>query len=157
MLSKEEFEQHQEHVVNLFNRAGIIITEEEKSQIEIADFGLSQFEQTGLGVLVYVNTERCCAKELAMWPRQTCPEHRHPSVNGRPGKEETFRCRWGKVYIYVPGEKCDSPKAKPPTGREDTYTQPKLLRLFRSYRINGMAHRFFGWEPEIVKIIRSTR
>ena len=59
----------------------------------------------GLEVLVYVNTNRVCAKELVMFPGQTCPEHLHPTKNGVPGKEETFRCRWGKVYLYIEGER----------------------------------------------------
>jgi mRNA-degrading endonuclease toxin of MazEF toxin-antitoxin module len=76
-----------------------------------------------LGVLVYVNTERCCAKELALLPRQTFPEHRHPPVGAtNPGKEETFRCRWGLVYLYVPGPETRRPKARPPKGREATFT-----------------------------------
>src|SRR6185437_11532858 len=46
--------------------------------------------------------ERCCAKELVLFPGQTCPEHRHPPLGpDKPGKEETFRCRWGTVYLYV--------------------------------------------------------
>ena len=123
MLTKTEIENYQKGTAKFFERAGIVITEEERTQIEIADFGLNQFEQTGLGVLVYVNTKRCCAKELAMWPRQTCPEHRHPAEDdSNPGKEETFRCRWGTVYLYVPGEKTESLKAKPPAGRENTYS-----------------------------------
>jgi D-lyxose ketol-isomerase len=122
MLSKGEFEKYRHQSLALFARANIAVTKEEKSRVEIADFGLSQFEQTGLGVLVYVNTERCCAKELAMLPRQTCPEHRHPTVDGKLGKEETFRCRWGKVYIYVSGEKTAMPKAAAPAGRENAYT-----------------------------------
>jgi D-lyxose ketol-isomerase len=122
MLTKEQYEQYQKQAIELFQNASIVLTEAEKQQIEIADFGLGQFEQTGLGVLVYVNTERVCAKELAIWPKQTCPEHRHPSVGNRPGKEETFRCRWGKMYLYVPGEKTTDIQAAPPTGRENTYT-----------------------------------
>jgi len=122
MLTKEEVEKRRAEALELFHKAGIFITKAEESQIEIADFGLGQFEQTGLAVLVYVNTQRCCAKELAMWPRQTCPEHRHPPVGSSPGKEETFRCRWGKVYLYVPGEKTSTPRAVPPAGRENTYT-----------------------------------
>ena len=54
--------------------------------------------------LVYVNKERCCARRLAVWPRQTCPEHRHPPLDGSPGKEETFRCRAGSVRLHVEGE-----------------------------------------------------
>ena len=122
MLTAQEVEERQEQAFDLFHKAGILITSEEKERIEIADFNLNQFEETGLGVLVYVNTDRCCAKELAMWPRQTCPQHRHPSVGDRPGKEETFRCRWGTVYLYVPGEVTAEPGAKIPAVNEQTYS-----------------------------------
>src|ERR1700751_3699996 len=103
MLTQEEIQQRKQEAYDRFCDAGFVITANEKDRIEIADFGLSEFLQTGLGVLVYVNTDRCCAKELAMWPGQTCPEHLHPTIGNDPGKEETFRCRWGKVYVYVEG------------------------------------------------------
>jgi D-lyxose ketol-isomerase len=121
MVPKEQLKDYQEKVVDMIQGAGIYITPEEKDRIEIADLGLSEFEQTGLGILVYVNTDRHCAKELAMWPRQTCPQHRHPAANSEPGKEETFRVRWGKCYLYVEGEPTPNPACKPPAGREDTY------------------------------------
>jgi len=38
------------------------------------------------------------------------------------GKQETFRCRWGEVYLYVDGEPTENPKASPPENRKDTYT-----------------------------------
>ncbi|MBS0661756.1 MAG: D-lyxose/D-mannose family sugar isomerase [Verrucomicrobia bacterium] len=114
--------QWQDEAYGFFRKAGLVITPTEHSNIEIADFGLSEFARSGLGVLVYVNTARCCAKELAMWPRQTCPEHRHPPVKDNPGKEETFRCRWGSVYLYVEGTPAAKPHCRPPKGRESTYT-----------------------------------
>ena len=83
--------------------AGIVLTAAEREAIEIADFGLGDFERTGLAIVVYVNTERVCAKELVMLPNQVCPEHRHPPVAGEPGKEETFRCRTGTVHLHVEG------------------------------------------------------
>jgi D-lyxose ketol-isomerase len=83
--------------------AGIVLTPEERESIEITDFGLGEFERTGLAIVVYVNTDRVCAKELVLLPRQTCPEHRHPPVAGEPGKEETFRCRAGSVHLHVAG------------------------------------------------------
>ena len=61
----------------------------------MADFGLGRLEEIGLQIVVYVNTERVCAKELVLFPGQICPEHRHPPVGDDPGKEETFRCRTG--------------------------------------------------------------
>ena len=84
-------------------RVGIVLTPAERESIEIADFGLGDFERAGLAIVVYVNTERVCAKELVLLPRQTCPEHRHPPVDGEPGKEETFRCRDGSVHLHVEG------------------------------------------------------
>ncbi|MBX3255334.1 MAG: hypothetical protein KF862_14430 [Chitinophagaceae bacterium] len=92
-----------QQAVEYFAAAGIVVTEKEKQEIEIADFGLGDLYRMGLEVLVYINTERVCAKELVMFPGQTCPEHIHPTINGVPGKEETFRCRWGKVHLYVDG------------------------------------------------------
>jgi D-lyxose ketol-isomerase len=83
--------------------AGIVLTPAEREAIEIADFGLSRLEEIGLQVAVYVNTDRVCAKELVMFPGQTCPEHRHPPAGGEPGKEETFRVRRGRVHLHVEG------------------------------------------------------
>lgn len=122
MIPKEQFINYQKSASELFAKAGLHVTNQEKQEIEIADFGLGHFERTGLGVLVYVNTSRCCAKELAMWPGQTCPEHLHPPVAGDPGKEETFRCRWGKVYLYVDGEASRNPHCQPPSASEGAYT-----------------------------------
>jgi D-lyxose ketol-isomerase len=94
--------------------AGVTVTPDEQAALEVADFGLSRLEETGLTVLVYVNTERVCAKELVLFPRQLCPEHRHPPFAGTPGKEETFRCRAGRVYLYTEGEPSPSPAALVP-------------------------------------------
>jgi D-lyxose ketol-isomerase len=83
--------------------AGIALTPLEREQIEIADFGLGRLDEVGLQIVVYVNTDRVCAKELVLFPHQHCPEHRHPPVEGEPGKEETFRVRRGVVHLHVEG------------------------------------------------------
>jgi D-lyxose ketol-isomerase len=121
-MKASEKKRYQDRMLGYFEKAGIVITAEEAARLEIADFGLKRFEQIGLGVLVYVNTERCCAKELALLPRQICPEHRHPWIGGKPGKEETFRCRWGEVYIYIPGDKTENPKGSIPKDKQDSFT-----------------------------------
>ena len=129
-MKKSTYEDARDRAISYFDKAGIVLTQKEKDSVEVADFGLDELEKTGLELVTYVNTERCCAKELVLFPRQTCPEHRHPTVLGEPGKEETFRCRWGMVYLYVPGEKTQNPGARPPEGSEDHYTvfhEVKLL------------------------------
>jgi D-lyxose ketol-isomerase len=126
-------------------RAGIVLTEAEEKTIEVADFGLSNLDETGLQVFVYVNTERVCAKELVMFPFQLCPEHRHPPFDGTPGKEETFRCRVGTVHLYTEGTPAATTQTRPPSGgvftawREielrpgDQYTvMPNTLHWFRA-------------------------
>lgn len=129
MLSRAYVKQIQEKTYEMLEKANIVITEHEKENIEVTDFGLGNLDKTGLQIVVYVNTDRYCAKELVLFPRQTCPEHRHPPINGEPGKQETFRCRWGKVYLYVEGERTNSPKCKPPKGSEKYYTVWKEIEL----------------------------
>lgn len=119
MITKE---QARLMAIEFFERAGILLTPEEKMNIEIADFGLRNLACIGLEILTYVNTERHCAKEIVLFPHQTCPEHRHPNIGEILGKEETFRCRWGTVYLFVPGLRTELPHCLPPKGRERYYT-----------------------------------
>jgi D-lyxose ketol-isomerase len=92
-----------ERAAAMLDEAGIMLTPEEREQIEVADFGLGRLDEIGLQIVVYVNTDRVCAKELVLFPHQRCPEHRHPEVEGQPGKEETFRVRRGTVHLHVDG------------------------------------------------------
>src|SRR5205823_6474784 len=96
-----------ERAAEMLADAGIVLTPSEREEMEIADFGLGQLEQIGLQLVVYVNTERVCAKELVLFPGQACPQHRHPPVGGEPGKEETFRVRRGSVRLWVGDEEVD--------------------------------------------------
>jgi D-lyxose ketol-isomerase len=129
MLTSKQASEAREMGCELLKQAGIVITQEEADLMEVADFGLSDFKNTGLLVVVYVNTLRCCAKELVMLPHQTCPQHRHPPLAGSPGKEETFRCRWGKCYLYIEGEETATPACQPPSGSEPYYTVWKEIVL----------------------------
>ena len=160
MISRKELSQAQQRALDFFSKAGIIITPEEKSRIEVADFGLGDLNHTGLEVVIYVNTERCCAKELVLFPRQTCPEHRHPPVERDPGKEETFRCRWGRVYFYVPGEKTSPAHCVPPPRREKYYTvwHEVVLRPGEQYTLKpNTLHWFQAGHEGVVVSEFSTR
>ncbi|MCI0397116.1 MAG: D-lyxose/D-mannose family sugar isomerase [Chloroflexi bacterium] len=122
MLTKSQVREAQERAAALLEKNGIRLTPAERENIEIAELGLGELEQTGLELVVYVNNDRYCAKELVLFPGQTCPEHRHPPVGSDPGKMETFRCRWGKVWLYVEGEPTPTPQARVPAGSEAYYT-----------------------------------
>jgi D-lyxose ketol-isomerase len=103
VITRAELEEAQAYAAEQLAAAGIVLGGEEPGRIEVADFGLSRLREQGLMLLVYVNTDRYCAKELVLYPGQTCPEHRHPPFAGTPGKEETFRCRRGSVALRVDG------------------------------------------------------
>jgi D-lyxose ketol-isomerase len=99
VITAAEKREAQAYALTRLAELGIAVRADE--EIEVADFGLSNLRETGLQLLVYVNTGRHCAKELVLYPGQTCPEHRHPPFDGTPGKEETFRCRAGAVHLWV--------------------------------------------------------
>lgn len=122
MLNKSDYEKYSAEAIKYLEKAHITLTDEEKSRIEVAEYELGCIDKIGLELVVYVNTEKCCAKELVLLPHQTCPEHRHPPIDGKDGKEETFRCRYGKVYLYVEGEPTGDIGAKIPEGFEDCFT-----------------------------------
>jgi D-lyxose ketol-isomerase len=128
VLTPAELDAARKRAAAVLADSGIVLTESETDGIEVADFGLSQLEETGLEVVVYVNTPRVCAKELVMFPRQLCPEHRHPPFAGTPGKEETFRCRAGVVYLYTEGEPSHQPSARPPQDGVFTVWHEIVLR-----------------------------
>ncbi len=122
MIKRGEVRIAQARALAMLQEAGIVLTPAEARSIEVAELGLGELERTGLELVVYVNTDRYCAKELVLFPRQTCPEHRHPAVDGQPGKMETFRCRWGRVWLYVPGAPAPAPRARVPAGSAPYYT-----------------------------------
>ncbi len=150
MISKAEYESAAAWAAETLARAGIVITPGERARLEVADMGLGRLRETGLQLLTYVNTERCCAKELILMPRQTCPEHWHPPVGGEPGKEETFRCRWGTVYLYVPGDPTLQPSCHPPEGSEPYYTVWHEIRLDPGgmYTLRPATRHWFQAGPE---------
>lgn len=160
MISKQERQSVKEETLRYLKEAGIALTPQEAESLEIADFGLGRIREIGLQLVVYMNTDRYCAKELVLLPGQTCPEHYHPPVNGTPGKEETFRCRRGTVYLYVPGEPAEQPKAVIPEGYGEYLNvwHEILLRPGEQYTIlPGTPHWFqAGSEGAIVSEFSST-
>ena len=103
-MKRKEYENQVKKALEFYDKAGIVLTDEEKSRIEVVDFEIGMVSKVGLQLLTYINTQRVCAKEMVLEPFQTCPQHKHVPTDGNPAKEETFRCRYGKVYLYVEGE-----------------------------------------------------
>ena len=143
MIPREIFNNAQKRAVEYFNKAHIVITEEEMNKIEVADFGLGDLWNTGLQILTYVNTDRVCAKELVVLPNQTCPEHRHPAIDDYAGKEETFRCRYGTVYLYVEGEPTQKRAVEPPANGRYTVFHEIVLNEGHQYTLSPNTKHWF--------------
>ena len=130
MLTAAQVGHARDRATAMFAAAGIVVTPAERAVIEVADFGLEDLDHIGLELVVYVNTARVCVKELALFPHQTCPEHRHPPFDGTPGKEETFRVRSGVVYLHVEGgEPALEPRAHPARADRGYYTAKREIVL----------------------------
>jgi D-lyxose ketol-isomerase len=151
-MTSAEVAKWQAIAIDYLDKAGIVLTEDERRTVEIADLGLGAFEQTGLALVVYYNDEKYCAKELIMLPGQTCPEHKHPPIPelNYEGKQETFRCRWGEVYLYVEGDPASQPKARPPASRKAHYTvwHEIILKPSEQYTIPPRTWHWFQGGPE---------
>jgi D-lyxose ketol-isomerase len=146
-MHRSEISRIQLAAFELLDKAGIRMTADERKAIEVAGFGLGGFDKQGLTLLTYINTDRYCAKELVLFPNQTCPEHLHPPVGDDPGKMETFRCRWGRVLLYVEGEQDGVICGQVPSGSEDYYTvfHEIVLHPGEQYTIPpGTKHWFQG-------------
>ena len=103
-MKRADYERCKAKALEFYAKAGIALTDAEKENVEVAEFGLGVVDNVGLELITYINTDRVCAKEMVLFPAQSCPEHWHVPTNGQEGKEETFRCRYGKVYLYVDGD-----------------------------------------------------
>ncbi len=149
-MDAREFQQAQKKAQEILRRTGIVLTDQEAAHLEVADMGLNRLAVEGLELITYINNDRYCAKELVMFPGQTCPEHRHPPVNGMPGKQETFRCRAGEVWLYVDGEPAPSIRATVPEASRQFYTVFHEIALLpgQQYTIPPDTLHWFQAGPE---------
>jgi D-lyxose ketol-isomerase len=121
MILRSEANKAQERAAELIRKAGIFITKEEEKKIDTVDFGLSRLDTEGGQILTFVQTDRISVKLIALFPKQTLPEHWHPPVGSDPGKEESFRLVWGTLYLYIDGPDTLS-KGFIVKGKEAVYT-----------------------------------
>jgi len=103
-MKRAQYEAQVKKALEFYEKAGIVLTDKEKASVEVVDWNIGEVETLGLQLITYINTDRVCAKEMVLTPGQSCAEHKHIPTNGEMAKEETFRCRYGKVYLYVEGE-----------------------------------------------------
>lgn len=121
MITRKTYTVVQQKTLDLIDKAGIIITVEEREKIAVADFGLSNIYEEGIQILTFFETDRMAGKLLVLLPNQTEPEHWHPPIGDDPGKQEIVRALWGNLRFYVSGK--DNMKVGfIPKGKEKFYT-----------------------------------
>jgi ABC-type sugar transport system, auxiliary component len=78
-------------------------------------------------------------------------------VKGEPGKQETFRCRWGEVYLYVPGPKTKK-SCKPPSEKNYTVWHEILLKPGEQHTVPPDTPHWFqaGDEGVVISEFSST-
>lgn len=124
MITRSQFDAARQFAWDLVRKAGVVVRDSEFENIEVADLGLGELEQTGLQILTLASTPWIGVKLLILRPHQFFPQHRHPPspAENYPGKQEIFRGQWGEAYLYVPGPATPAPRALPPPGRRQHCT-----------------------------------
>jgi len=149
MITKRQYREAQKKAGEFLREHGFYITKDEERRIEVVDHGLGYEQPMRAQILVYIN-DVCCAKEIVLFPGQIIAEHRHPPIGEYSGKQETFRCRYGKVYLYIPGTPSKKPKAKVPEKRREYFTvwHEIILKPGEQYTIKPNTLHWFQVSPE---------
>jgi D-lyxose ketol-isomerase len=131
-------------------KAEVVLSQREKENISVADFGLSDLEHQGGQILTFFNTDRISAKIIVLFPWQILPEHWHPAIDKDVGKEEVMRVRWGEVYLYVPGKPTPHPKGRIPAGERENFTvwHEVILKPGAQYILPPQMVHWFQAGPE---------
>jgi D-lyxose ketol-isomerase len=122
VITRAQLQEARRRASEFLLKAEVVARPDELGRIEVVDLGLGELEQTGLQILTLVDTPNIGVKVLVLFPDQIFAQHKHPPLGEYPGKEETFRCQWGILYLYTPGEPTLDPRAVPPAHRAHTYT-----------------------------------
>src|SRR5438445_817309 len=143
MMSRDETCAYRARAAAMLRGAGVVLTAAEEGAVEIADFGLGRFEREGLALLVYVNTERYCAKEVVMWPGQRCPERMRGIGGGtsirRPNLGRSGPVRWLPAHRGMRGRatRVGGPRRKG-VGHENSHPRaPGVRRCFDRLVVPG--------------------
>ncbi len=91
----------------------------------VADFGLGDFENTGMGGIFWVNNKEYSymAHQIYLLPGQMIPEHKHVATD-MPAKFESWMVERGSCYNFSEvGEETPNPPAIPATQKATTISK----------------------------------
>src|SRR4030066_2400098 len=87
MLTKKQYREAQKRALKYLLKAGVVLSEEEKQNIGVADFGLSDLEHQGGQILTFFNTDRISAKVIVLFPWKSLRGHGLHSEGNVSGKK----------------------------------------------------------------------
>jgi D-lyxose ketol-isomerase len=150
VLTRKQYKEAQQRALEYMLRAEVVLSEREKENISVADFGLGDLEHQGGQILTFFNTDRISAKIIVLFPWQILPEHWHPAIEKDVGKEEVMRVRSGEVYLYVPGRPTPHPKGRIPDREKENFTvwHEVILRPGDQYILPPKMVHWFQAGPE---------
>ena len=149
-MDKTNLAEIKKSVIKVYENSKIVFTKKDIEDMDICDLGLGDFYRIGISIIIYINTKKVCAKEMALTPDQICPQHRHPDIAGETGKEETFRCRWGEVYLYIPGPETKNRMGKIPKKYKNRFSvfHEILLKPGDQYTLKPNTWHWFQAGPK---------
>ncbi len=100
-------------------RAGFVLSQEERDSIQVVVF--RDFSYSAVAAIDLIMHPRYGARLIIWLPNQKMVEHWHPDVNGNPGKEETLRVLWGRVYGYRQGVPSAGARERIPRGEDHSF------------------------------------
>jgi len=93
-MKRSQVMKEQAWVRSILKKHKIPILEDE--EIEILDFGLHDYDNFGLALIMRINEPEYCSKWLILKPNQVCVSHHHEK------KKETFFSHVGTVKLTLP-------------------------------------------------------
>ncbi|MBE5816924.1 MAG: D-lyxose/D-mannose family sugar isomerase [Clostridiales bacterium] len=145
--------------LELFAKAGLFLSEENKESLVVTDFGLGDIYAEGAQYITLFNGPKISGKYIALLPGQTYPEHRHPIVDGKPGKAKTLHCAFGEFYLYHNyfwrAPKPETPAAKLPEANKEYYAcvYESIIKAGSNYHMGADDLHWFQAGPEGAVII----
>jgi len=113
---------------DLIWKSGFPLTDEERLDLQVCDFGLGHFFEEGVAFIDILRSPRLRITILVLLPGQTLPQHLHPAYDQEPGKEETLRVLYGSTKVYVKGGPSNA-EIKVPPGKVPNYSARKEVAL----------------------------
>lgn len=158
MISRTELIKARNDAATMMREGGIVLSEKEVEEMDVADFGLSHLRSEGAQIASLCETDQIAARVIALFPGQVEPEHWHIGDGDYAGKQETLRVISGELYLFLPGEDTME-KGKIPEGKEIAYSCRHELVMRPTDTITlepGVKHWFQGGEQGTVFYTIST-